>query len=384
MKEKKGDAIKSSYNLLHVLTLNGRNGEYGGPVRVAREISKEFSRRGKKVQIFSGAILGSEPTSDSSSIESFVFVKPIVKALPLSSLWSFKVIPILWKKIDESEIIHIHFARDLIPITAAMICLIQRKPYVTQTHGMIVSDGRLLTRFIDSIFTKPLLNRSDMTLVLTEIEFAQLKKLKIKARFEILPNGIHVKPMYHLQKNGEVKKIVFCSRLQKRKGIDIFIALAEYFEPTSSEYIFEIYGPDGGELQSTLETIKTKNLKNIRYRGSLSPEEVSGVLKECDLLVLPSKDEPFPMVVLESLSVGTPVLVMPSCGLAIELWQYAPEFVAVEESFDGLISGIEAIKNRTRINKEVGELIRFCENTFGISKVADKLEAIYRKVEKDG
>jgi glycosyltransferase involved in cell wall biosynthesis len=249
---------------------------------------------------------------------------------------------------------------------------------------MIISDGRLSTRVIDSIFTKPLLNRSEMTLVLTEIEFAQLEEVKIASKFEILPNGIDVKPVYQHQSNGEVRKIVFCSRLQKRKGIDKFIALAKHFELSSSEYIFEIYGPDGGELQSSLETIKTKNLKNIRYKGSLSPEEVSGVLKECDLLVLPSKDEPFPMIVLESLSVGTPVLVMPSCGLANNLRKYAPEFVAVEESLEGLISGIETLKNRTRLNKEVGELMRFCENTFGISKVVDRLEAIYMKAEKDG
>jgi glycosyltransferase involved in cell wall biosynthesis len=90
------------------------------------------------------------------------------------------------------------------------------------------------------------------------------------------------------------------------------------------------------------------------------------------------------MIVLESLSVGTPVLVMPSCGLANNLRKYALEFVAVEESLEGLISGIETLKNRTRLNKEVGELMRFCENTFGISKVVDRLEAIYMKAEKDG
>ena len=75
---------------------------------------------------------------------------------------------------------------------------------------------------------------------------------------------------------------------------------------------------------------------------------------------------------------------MPSCGLANDLRRYAAECVAADESLDGLISGIEALKNRTRFNKEVGELMRFCENTFGISKVADRLEAIYRKAEKDG
>ena len=371
-------------SILHVLTLNGRNGEYGGPLRVAREISKEFVNRGHMVEIFSGARRGSEPIQTSPSIETFVLVRPLLKALPLSSLWSFKVIPILWKKINKSEIIHIHFARDLIPITAAIFSLIQKKPYMAQTHGMIISDGRLSTRVIDSIFTKPLLNRSETTLVLTEIELAQLKKANIVSRFEILPNGIEVKVEYQHQRDSKVKKIVFCSRLQKRKGIDKFTAMAEHFKLSTNKYIFEIYGPDGGELQSTLDTIKAKKLKNISYMGSLAPEEVSDVLKKCDLLVLPSKGDTFPMIVLESLSVGTPVLVMPSCGLANDLRKYAPEFVAIEESLDGLISRVQALKIQTRLVEEVEELMRFCETTFGISKIVDRLEAIYRKAEKDG
>lgn len=371
-------------SILHVLTLNGRNGEYGGPVRVAREISKELTNRGHIVEIFSGAQRGSEPIPINPSIESFVVVRPLIKALPLSSLWSFRVIPGLWKRIKRSEIIHIHFARDLIPFTTAVIALIKGKPYIAQTHGMIISDGRLSTKVIDFFFTKPLLKRSQVTLVLTKIELIRLQEIKIKSHFEVLPNGIEVKSARLQQKERENKRIIFCSRLQKRKGIDKFVELAEHFNFLLEEYTFEIYGPDGGELQSTLDAIKKRKLKNLQYKGSLSPEEVSDVLKECDLLVLPSKDEPFPMIVLESLSVGTPVLVMPSCGLANELRQYAPELVAVEESLEGLISGIEALKNRTRLNKEVGELMRFCENSFGISKVADRLEAIYRKAEKDG
>ena len=47
--------------------------------------------------------------------------------------------------------------------------------------------------------------------------------LGITLRHSILPNGIDVKPVYQHQNNHEVKKIVFCSRLQKRKGIDKFI-----------------------------------------------------------------------------------------------------------------------------------------------------------------
>ena len=101
--------------ILHVLTLNGRNGEYGGPVRVARELCQELNSRGHKTHIFSGALLGSEPAPGSELSESYIHVKPITKNLKVSSLWSWKLISPLKNLIRESDVIHIHFARDLVP-----------------------------------------------------------------------------------------------------------------------------------------------------------------------------------------------------------------------------------------------------------------------------
>jgi glycosyltransferase involved in cell wall biosynthesis len=365
-------------SILHVLTLNGRNGEYGGPVRVAREISKELTKRGHLVEIFSGARQGSEPAKSGASVESYVYVRPILGALPVSSLWSFKIIPTLWKKIREIEIVHIHFARDLIPMAAAIICLIKRKPFVTQTHGMIISDGRLSTKIIDFLFTKPLLNRSQVTLVLTQIEFDQLQKIQIKARIELLPNGIAVQDETQQQNRDGMNRIIFCSRLQKRKGIDKFVDLAEYFSSSPENYVFEIYGPDGGELQTTQEAIRSRKLDNIVYKGSLTPEEVSGVLSNSDLLVLPSKDEPFPMVVIEALAVGTPVLVMPTCGLAEKLFSFNPNFVARTPDLNGIIFSFKAQK-RSWSPRQSSEIRDTCIKNFSITEVVDVLQVMYEE-----
>ena len=39
-----GSEVEPRNKVLHVLTLNGRNGEYGGPVRVARELCFELEK----------------------------------------------------------------------------------------------------------------------------------------------------------------------------------------------------------------------------------------------------------------------------------------------------------------------------------------------------
>lgn len=363
--------------ILHVLTLNGRNGEYGGPVRVAREQCQELNSRGHRTEIFSGAISGAEPQPNGKLSENFILVKPISQTFKVSSLWSWKLISPLSKSVKSSDIVHIHFARDLIPFLAALLSIIQRKPFITQTHGMIISDGRLSTRITDIFLTRPLINRSRLNLVLTNTEKTALKVLKVKSKSTVLPNGVAIPPKTSTH-SRLAKRIVFCSRLDKRKGLERFIALAEKYR--RSGFKFEVYGPDGGELISLISNIKQKKISNVlEYKGSLSAESVQMMLEEIDLLVLPSKDEPFPMVVLEALSVGTQVLIMPSCGFAKKLENFEPAFVAKTDDFNGLLRNFNQIADLNFEIRTKKEVQAFCRQAFSISKITDQLLDCYRR-----
>lgn len=364
--------------ILHVLTLNGRNGEYGGPVRVARELCAELSERGHSTHIFSGAHRGSEPQPKNGQSESYVYVRPITRKLPVSSLWSWKLVKQVKKLIQNSDLVHIHFARDLIPFLAAFLAMAYRKPFITQTHGMIISDGRMSTRLTDLLLTRPLINRSKTNLVLTEFELSAVAKLKIKSKSYILPNGIAVEKIT-TGNQGLKNRVGFCSRLDKRKGIDKFIELA--YEYRNYGIKFDVYGPDAGELDFLMSQIASRELSGIlEYKGALQAAEVQPIISDLDILVLPSKDEPFPMVVLEALAVGTPVLVMPSCGFSNSLRGFNPDFVAQAEDLRGLTSSFENQRLNQFKLKSQEEIRTFCRGSFGISAVVDKLLNTYRLV----
>lgn len=364
-------------NILHVLTLNGRNGEYGGPVRVARELCQELNSRGHKTHIFSGALVGSEPTLNTELSESFIHVRPLTQKLKVSSLWSWKLIPPLKKLISNSDLVHIHFARDLVPFLAAFLAIILRKPFITQTHGMIISDGRISTRVTDLLLTRPLINKSSRNLVLTDYEASAVKKIRIKSPSTKLPNGLAIRREVSPHHNS-IKRIIFCSRLDKRKGVDKFIDLAEHFR--ESDLSFEIYGPDGGELNFVKSEIQNKNISNtLKYMGSLPSNEVQNMLQHVDLLILPSKDEPFPMVILESLAVGTQVLVMPSCGFASQLRDFDAAFVAESEDQKGILNSFQKFFDSGFDLKSREAIRAFCRDTFGISSVTDQLVLNYKK-----
>ena len=126
------------------------------------------------------------------------------------------------------------------------------------------------------------------------------------------------------------------------KGIDQFLSLAK--SQRERPIKFEIYGPDGGELSRSLRFIREHNLsETVTYKGALATETVIGRLSEVDLLVLPSRYDNFPMVILEALSVGTPVLVMQSCGISSILASYNRYFVAQDASIKGLIKSFEEL-----------------------------------------
>jgi glycosyltransferase involved in cell wall biosynthesis len=363
--------------VLHVLTLNGRNGEYGGPVRVARELCAELARRGHAAHIISGAREGSEPISKDGLSESFVFVKPISKKMEVSSLWSWGLVPHLSRQIRKADIVHIHFARDLIPLLAGLICIFLRKPYVTQTHGMLGVADTKTKRFVDFVLTRIVMYAARKNLYLTHDELRHLSALYPRGKYVLMPNGIsipHIGPPIQKEKKF---RVVFCARINARKRPDLFLEVARILSANNSDYEFKIYGPDGGMLEEVLNLIKISSVPQLSYEGSIKSDEVIETLKHADLLILPSEEEPFPMVILECLSVGTPVIVMPDCGLA-EIFKTLP-YGALPRSPSpaDIVDCVTALRKFDfyRGNPEI--LSNFASQNFQIRDVCNSLIDIY-------
>jgi len=228
------------------------------------------------------------------------------------------------------------------------------------------------------LLTRPLINKSRLNLVLTKHEASAVKKNRIKSPITILPNGLAIRSEVSPQHNP-IKRVTFCSRLDKRKGVDKFINLAEKFK--ESNLIFEIYGPDSGELEIVETEIQNRNIGDVlKYKGALPSNEVQNLLQDVDLLILPSKDDPFPMVILESLAVGTPVLVMPSCGIANQLAVFEATFVAESEDQNGINNSFQKSFSSSFQIKSREAIRAFCAEKFGIFSVVDRLLQNYQRV----
>ncbi|WP_194756846.1 glycosyltransferase family 4 protein [Aliidiomarina indica] len=98
------------------------------------------------------------------------------------------------------------------------------------------------------------------------------------------------------------KRFIYIGHVARMKGI---LELVEVMKRLPEDYNLDVYGPlVEKDILQFLETSR------IMYRGVLRPELVTAKLCEYDVLVLPTKwkTEGYPGVIIESFSVGLPVI----------------------------------------------------------------------------
>ncbi|WP_316811961.1 glycosyltransferase [Pedobacter heparinus] len=126
-------------------------------------------------------------------------------------------------------------------------------------------------------------------------------------RLVVIPNPVlYTSTVKELNKGFKIpvrKKILVIARLSKEKGLE---RLLDIFSRLPGTYTLNIAG-DGPLKEAILEKIASLKLsKRVNLLGSIS--NVISILPEYDSLVLSSLTEGFPNVILESLSVGIPVV----------------------------------------------------------------------------
>ncbi len=129
-----------------------------------------------------------------------------------------------------------------------------------------------------------------------------------------LPNGVDTqffKPDLKKRANKHTR-VLIVGRLSKEKGIDMALrALSHIKKQSTHTIIYSIIGT--GPEEATLKQLsKTLELEAcIHFKGAQNSMDVCKAMQQSDFLLLPSRTEAFPTVILESLSCALPVVATP-------------------------------------------------------------------------
>jgi glycosyltransferase involved in cell wall biosynthesis len=102
--------------------------------------------------------------------------------------------------------------------------------------------------------------------------------------------------------------ILFVGRIEKTKGPEHLLDCIPYLKQANR--LFHIFLAGEGSYKPYLEKkVKIKNYdSNVTFLGYFPHEEMADLYNMADVMVLPSETEGVPMVILEALACGTPVI----------------------------------------------------------------------------
>ncbi|MFI7579552.1 glycosyltransferase [Kocuria kalidii] len=373
--------------ILQVVTYISPEGAYGGPVRVAINQAKALTEIGHEVVVAAaaGGFNGPLPAEyDGFPVRLF----PARRAVPKSGfagLTSPGLFAWLATAVKGVDVVHIHLARDLVTLPAAALALRAKAPVVVQTHGMIDRTDKKLAGPLDRLLTKPVLRKASAVFYLTNRERGDLVEIAgTNLHLVHLPNGIAVpetRATEQIDGPQENLEVLFLARLHPRKRPLLFARAAVTIGRRFPLVRFSLVGPDEGEGAGVRATIAASNRTGqIHWSGSLTPDQTLARMGRASVYVLPSTDEPFPMAVLEAMSIGLPVVITESCGLA-SLVRDHQAGVVCDHSQEDFEKALERLLENANLRISMGARARaVIEETHSMSSIVGKLADIYRTV----
>lgn len=289
----------------------------------------------------------------------------------------------LWQEARQFDVIHIHAWWNLVSILSCWIALARKIPVVISPRGTLSSysltDKRSRTKhWFQQVLGVALLNRCHLH-VTSALEEQQIRTLLKPRSIHLIPNFVKVnsRPAAHPPQET-VFRLLFLSRIHPKKGLNLLIdALSALKFP----FRLTIAGSGDEAYIHSLRALAEANkvAACIEWAGFRQQDKFS-LLAAHDLLVLPSYDENFGNVVIESLSEGTAVLVSSSVGLARYVtennlgWQCG---LTVKEIADILNQIAQKRADLLRIQNTAPGLIR---SHFNAPSLVQKYVAMYQQL----
>lgn len=215
---------------------------------------------------------------------------------------------------------------------------------------------------------------------LTYICLTDFNKEKLLQLKKLQPEQIYVKPNFTWEK--EAKKVltdrenqyVFASRLDELKGIKELLNAWKELGEAAPKLLVCGTGP----LEVWCRVYMAENhLATVQLLGKLSVEEVKQLLARSKAMILPTRwYEGFPMTIVESYSVGTPVIGpdMGNVGRLIEAGKNGLVYDCAKK--DALV---DVIRQAEREKFDYQQIREYYEEQYSAENNYQQLVEIYRK-----
>ena len=275
------------------------------------------------------------------------------------------------------DVVHVASTRYRFAVGAVMASkILKKKTVFTLTLILSNTKKKKLSKYLDNILFSKILGKSDVIISLSnEMKNELIQKISSK-NIVIIPSFFM--DHHYLKEYKEKNSIIFVGRLEiKQKGIDFLIKSLAYVKEKIPEFTLHIIG-EGISYKYLEELVLEYDLKdNVIFHGYIEENELIKMYSTCEIFVLPSHKEGMPMVALEALSAGLPIIAF-DIEPAIEALDHGKYGILVKKrDVKGLANAIIRLLQDNELKEYYSKMSEIRSKRYSQTEVVRQIEKVY-------
>ena len=279
-----------------------------------------------------------------------------------------------------SAIVHVHVAQGLTPEIVWFTSVIRRRPFIAHFHLDADPSGPLGQAFL--VYKRYVLSRT-LRAAVRVIALSSEQGQLLSTLHGVDPRAIVVVPNAVSPRfspasasphaRTEPCRLLFVGRICPQKALPRLIhALSHMTQPVELVVVGE-----GEDREAVQDLVATLGLPRVRFVGGQYGDDLLRWYRWADIFVLPSEKEGMPLVMLEAMAVGLPIVATDVVGSRETLGDSgvlaAPDPVSLAGALDRVVSDPGL---RDHLSRE--SLLKAKEYTW--PRLIERLEAIYAEI----
>lgn len=304
---------------------------YGGPTLSVSKLCEELHKNNFNIQVLTSTANGKKELQVKTKVlnrvaqvEVYYFLRLTKDHTHFTPTLHYKLIKIIKehkKAKSYTLVIHIHSWWNTISIFSCMIGLWYKIPVIISPRGMLTTytfnnKNTFYKYLIHQLLGKYLLKKCHLhATTFKEEQDVCSTSVKFKG-VNIIPNFVNYPTHLPIEiRLSTTIKLLFLSRIEEKKGLDLLIMALPMLKINWQLTIAGHGQP--GYIKCLKQHCKDLGIaQQINWIGTVNNNDKFEIIRKHDLLILPSYNENFANVVIESLSVGTAVVISKEVGLA--------------------------------------------------------------------
>lgn len=210
-----------------------------------------------------------------------------------------------------------------------------------------------------------------------------------KEKIHVVYNGLEFQTNpYHCSCDSEVLTVGFIGGVLRRKGFDILVQAVNQLNGKKSSLgihtvrLLIVTNTEEDDFFRSCMRMISEEI-HVELHRKVSHSRISELYKQIDILLVPSRNDPAPLVVAEGISMGCCVIGSRCDGIPEMLW--SEELICEKESADDIVKHITVWMGKTYEEQEeiVSKCQRFVQDRFSSEKKCAVVQKLIGDVVKN-